>query len=271
VIGYRAGSGDVRVSRHPARASPREVVTNAWRAFRIWRRTRPFWGGLLIIAGASEMLASEQAPLPVVHQIGIRALAGYLTPAFMLLCGLLLWFCPIGRTYHGVVAILLALDSWVTSNLGGFFIGMLIGVVGGALAFGWVTDTEYGPARPSGPPPGQTGPRGQARRPLSRARFRLPAFALELVSELKARPPLRGLWTARQRRRGPRPGEVPVQQALWEPGTGEAGQHMPDSPAGHPRRERADGRLPERLVPLLRRGGDIARLLQARKRQPPRA
>lgn len=143
MVGYRAGSDSGRIDWRPALASVRGYLTAAWHAFRVWRRTRPFWGGLLIMVGAGEMLASQQAPLPVLNQVGIRGLAAYLTPMFMLLCGVLVWFSSIGRTYHSLIAIVLALDSWLTSNLGGFFIGMLISVIGGSLAFGWMTDADY--------------------------------------------------------------------------------------------------------------------------------
>ena len=91
------------------------------------------------------MLVSEQAPLRIVTHIGIQGLAGYLIPAFMLLCGALLWLDPVDRIIYSLLALFLALGSWITSNLGGFFIGMVAGVVGGALAFAWTTEAEHGP------------------------------------------------------------------------------------------------------------------------------
>jgi len=94
-----------------------------------------------MVAGG-EMLVSERAPLQVVTHIGIQGLAGYVIPAFMLLCGTLLWFNPIDRSIHSLVAIFLALGSWITSNLGGYFVGMMVGVAGGALAFAWTTDAK---------------------------------------------------------------------------------------------------------------------------------
>jgi hypothetical protein len=117
------------------------------------------------------MLVSEQAPLPVVTHIGIQGLAGYLIPTFMLLCGVLLWLIPIAWLYHSRLAILLALGSWITSNLGGFFIGMLIGVIGGALAFAWTTDADYGPS-------------GWLH---NKPRLGLPSWALDVISRLKER------------------------------------------------------------------------------------
>lgn len=119
-----------------------------WAAFRHWRRTRPFWGGLLITVGGIEVLFTEKAPLGVVLHVGPQGLAGYLLPAMMILCGLLLWFAPQQRTFYSVLSVLLSLGTWLTSNLGGFLIGMLLGVVGGSLAFGWTPRTGGRPAKP---------------------------------------------------------------------------------------------------------------------------
>jgi hypothetical protein len=99
---------------------------------------------LLVLLGGAEILLSERAPLPVVIHVGIQGLAGYLVPAVLLLCGLLLWFTPEQRTFYSILAVLLSLGSWITSNLGGFFVGMALGLVGGSLAFAW--------ARGNGPP-----------------------------------------------------------------------------------------------------------------------
>ncbi len=123
------------------------------------------------MAGASEMLVSERAPLPVVTHIGIQGLAGYLIPAFILLCGVLLWSMPMAWFYYSLLSILLALTSWITSNLGGFFIGMLIDVVGGSLAFAWTTDADYESS-------------GWLR---GNPRTGLPSWALDVISRLKDR------------------------------------------------------------------------------------
>jgi hypothetical protein len=123
------------------------LLSDARLTFRLWRRTRPFWGGLLVIAGASEILSSEQGPLQLVIHIGIQGLAGYLIPVMLLLCGLLLWFSPAQRNFYSLLAMVLALGSWITSNLGGFFLGMLLGLVGGALAFAWTTGSVPQPLR----------------------------------------------------------------------------------------------------------------------------
>jgi Family of unknown function (DUF6114) len=121
------------------------LLSDARLNFRLWRRTRPFWGGLLAVVGAGEILSSEQGPFQVVIHVGIQGLAGYLIPVMMLLCGVLLWFSPAQRAFYSLLTIVLALGSWITSNLGGFFIGMMLGLVGGALAFAWTTISDSRP------------------------------------------------------------------------------------------------------------------------------
>jgi hypothetical protein len=123
--------------------------------FRHWRRTRPFWGGLLILLGGGEILFSEKAPLKLVLHIGLQGLAGYLLPAVMVLCGALLWFAPAQRTFYSILSVMLSLGTWLTSNLGGFIIGMLLGLIGGSLAFGW-TPRRQQPAAEA--PPVKTAP-----------------------------------------------------------------------------------------------------------------
>ncbi len=117
--------------------------SSQWRtAFRAWRGRRPFLGGVLLTLGGAEILVTMKAPLPVILHIGMQGLAGYLLPTLMLVCGLLIVFNPSQRLFYSVIAVLLSLATWVTSNLGGFFVGLLLGVVGSCMTFGWLPDQE---------------------------------------------------------------------------------------------------------------------------------
>ncbi|MFJ2865660.1 DUF6114 domain-containing protein [Kitasatospora sp. NPDC087314] len=107
---------------------------------RDWRGKRPFWGGLLVFLGGAEILFIERAPLPVILHVGIQGLAGYLVPAVMVVCGLLILFNPAQRLFYSVIGVLASLASWLTSNFGGFLIGMLLGLVGSCLTFGWLPE-----------------------------------------------------------------------------------------------------------------------------------
>ncbi len=127
----------------------------AWRA---WRGRRPFLGGVLMTLGGLEVLATEKASLGVVVHVGMEGLSGYLIPTMLVVCGVLTLVNPAQRMFYSVLGVLLALGSWVTSNLGGFFVGLLLGVAGSCLAFGWLPDQEprargRGRSRRPGPAP----------------------------------------------------------------------------------------------------------------------
>ncbi|KAA2259502.1 hypothetical protein F0L68_21485 [Solihabitans fulvus] len=113
----------------------------AWRAFRDWRRGRPFWAGVfLIISGILILLPPFMSFRLGDMIISIRMLGGVsalLIGVLMFVCALGLWLRPQFRFAAGVVAVLLSLVALVTTNLGGFLVGSLMGIVGGSLATAW--------------------------------------------------------------------------------------------------------------------------------------
>ena len=128
---------DPRTVEAPARA------VTAWQAFRAWRRSRPFWGGLLLVLAGLELLAIPllsvlaHGSVKVVIYIGIGGVFGVLIGGLLVACGLLIWFHPVQRVFYAIAGVLLAVASFVATNLGGFFLGMLLGVTGASLSFGW--------------------------------------------------------------------------------------------------------------------------------------
>lgn len=118
--------------------------------FRRWRRTRPFWGGVFAVLGGLELIAIPLAPLPLVVHQGMAGVASWLIGALLVTAGVLMWAQPAQRSFYGVLAVLLSLASFLTSNFGGFFVGLLLGLVGGALGFAW---SPAVPARPAAPTP----------------------------------------------------------------------------------------------------------------------
>jgi len=115
------------------------------RSFRGWRGQRPFWGGLLTLLGGIPIMYFPYANLTLgsmTIRMSTTAGAGSLIIGVLLVVlGLTLWFQPMSRIFAGVAAILLALVSLVVSNFGGFVIGFLLSLLGGALGISW------GPAR----------------------------------------------------------------------------------------------------------------------------
>jgi hypothetical protein len=106
-------------------------------AWRRWRLSRPFWGGLLVTLSGIEILLAVKAPLPVVLHVGMQGLAGYLVPTIILMCGILMLVSPSQRLFYSIMAAVMCLTSWATSNLGGFMVGLILGLVGSAMAFAW--------------------------------------------------------------------------------------------------------------------------------------
>jgi hypothetical protein len=63
--------------------------------------------------------------------------AGILVGVLVATMGLFLWFTPHLRQVVGIVAVILSIVSLLTSDYGGFGIGLLLGTAGGALGFAW--------------------------------------------------------------------------------------------------------------------------------------
>jgi len=126
-------------------------------SFRVWRRQRPFWAGLLAMLGGLEILMIPLAPLSVVIHQGIAGISGILMGVLMILMGLVMWFQPHLRTIAGIATVLFSLTSFVTSNFGGFLLGMLLGITGGALSFAWAPDESPASSREGATGEGPTG------------------------------------------------------------------------------------------------------------------
>ena len=119
--------------------------------FRRWRRSRPFWGGVWVVAGGVVILLAPLAPLPFLAQQGVAGISGYVVGLLLVTAGLLSWWQAGQRVFLGVAAIVLSLGSFVTSNLGGFGVGMLAGLTGGALLCAWAPVSRQEPPADSLP------------------------------------------------------------------------------------------------------------------------
>ncbi|MFF2652810.1 DUF6114 domain-containing protein [Streptomyces sp. NPDC058045] len=120
-------------------------------SFRGWRGQRPFWGGLLTLLGGIPIMYFPYANLTIgtmTIRMATTAGAGSLIIGVLLVVlGLTMWYQAHSRIFAGVAAILLALVSLVVSNFGGFGIGFLPALVGGALGIAWApggTEAEAG-------------------------------------------------------------------------------------------------------------------------------
>ncbi|MFE5736290.1 DUF6114 domain-containing protein [Streptomyces celluloflavus] len=136
----------------------RDTRPGAWRRWRRWRKGRPFWGGLAAVIAGAEICAIPLAPLKIMLQQGIAGIPSVLMGLVMILMGLSAWFAPHYRGLAGILTVLCAMASLVMSNLGGFLIGTVIGILGGAMIFAWRPVPAPEPAAAAGSadaPPGE--------------------------------------------------------------------------------------------------------------------
>ncbi|MGW9173748.1 DUF6114 domain-containing protein [Streptomyces decoyicus] len=120
--------------------------------WRRWRKGRPFWGGLAAVIAGAEICAIPLAPLKIMLQQGIAGIPSVLMGLVMIVMGLSAWFAPHYRGLAGVLTVLCAAAALVMSNLGGFLIGTVIGILGGSMIFAWqpVVPAEPEPAATPG-------------------------------------------------------------------------------------------------------------------------
>ncbi|MCM2411625.1 DUF6114 domain-containing protein [Streptomyces sp. RKAG290] len=111
------------------------------RRFRTWRGNRPFWAGLFTILGGVPIAYFPYANMHLGNMtlaMSTTAGAGSLIIGILLITlGLTMWFHHIVKVFAGVAAILLALISIPVANIGGFLIGFLFSLIGGALSISW--------------------------------------------------------------------------------------------------------------------------------------
>ncbi|MGW7101282.1 DUF6114 domain-containing protein [Streptomyces sp. NPDC054838] len=158
----------------PVRAADDAWLTVVYYRFRAWRGGRPFWAGLFTLIGGFPIAYFPYADLRlgnITIAMATTAGAGSLIIGILLMTlGVALWFQQGIRVFAGVASILLALVSLPVSNLGGFFIGFLFSLLGGALALSWAPDRpaepeedgvpDHAQAYADAPMGGVPGPRG---------------------------------------------------------------------------------------------------------------
>jgi hypothetical protein len=106
------------------------------------------------------MLLLYRAAIKVTLHMGLYGIAGYAVPVMLVVLGLLLIFDPQHRLFYSVLSLLFAVASWMTSNLGGFLLGMLIAMVGACLAFGWM-ESQQPAEEPATRTEAENAPQGQ--------------------------------------------------------------------------------------------------------------
>ncbi|MCX4986986.1 DUF6114 domain-containing protein [Streptomyces sp. NBC_00572] len=121
-------------------ADPAARTRGARAAFRRWRRTRPFWATVWTALGGFVIFFLPMAPLGKILQVGVGGIAGMAGGVVLMAMALLMLLLPSQRHTAGVIAVIAGVASFPLSNLGGLFVGMVLSVLGGSMAFAWLPE-----------------------------------------------------------------------------------------------------------------------------------
>ena len=113
------------------------------RPFRRWRRGRPFFAGLSIAFAGLDIWYWPHSSVGKMLSMGLPGISSIFIAIFLVIFAVTVWFFPTYRVFSGIAAIMLALLSLVATNLGGFFIGFLCGMLGGAFAVAWTPRADF--------------------------------------------------------------------------------------------------------------------------------
>lgn len=117
--------------------SRREQLHRVRVLFSLWRKLRPFWGGVLMVVGAALIaILPLQFEQLLMFTAGSFTSKGVLFAILVLLCGLSALVFPELSSVVGGLGMLLSTLS-LFGALGGFVIGALLAGVGGLLVFAW--------------------------------------------------------------------------------------------------------------------------------------
>jgi len=107
-----------------------------WQTFRHWRRRRPFWGATLLLLSGVIILWIPAHLYEISLVPGNAVFAGFFLGGMVLLMGILAYAMPRLSTLLGIIGMFSAILS-IMGALGGFLIGTILGIIGGALCIAW--------------------------------------------------------------------------------------------------------------------------------------
>jgi hypothetical protein len=111
--------------------SPQLVALHAWSG------QRPWLGGAVTTLSGLAIAVLPNKGFTLVVLPGVAGLSGFVLGGLIIACGMFMLFSPQLHGFLGIAAVLLSLVSFVTTNIGGYVIGLLLGIIGGSLGFAW--------------------------------------------------------------------------------------------------------------------------------------
>jgi len=106
-----------------------------------------------VLAGVEIYATSQQSIGDMEIKIGPGGMAAYVIPLMLVVGGLLAWFTPAQRHFYGIVIPAVSVYALVEINFGGWVVGTVLGMAGGALIFAWAENKDQPVAEDGEPEP----------------------------------------------------------------------------------------------------------------------
>lgn len=114
-----------------------------WHGFARFRRTRPFWGCVILATGGYFVMQPLLgASMSLIMHMGMGGAAPYLLGGGMVAAATVSFVAPAQRHFPAIMAAAFSVASLPLANLGGWLIGMILGIVGSGLVFAWTPYSE---------------------------------------------------------------------------------------------------------------------------------
>ncbi len=127
-----------RGARRAERPTDQDGTLRRWAsAFARWRRTRPFWGGIVLALGGWFVITPVLASYEAVVAMGGGGMIAYVLGGGMIAAAVVAVISPAQRHFPAIMGVIFAVASLAMANLGGWLVGMLLGIVGGSMVFAW--------------------------------------------------------------------------------------------------------------------------------------
>ena len=121
----------------------REALLAGMDRFTRFRRTRPFWGVVALLAGAYFVgVPIVSGGFAFLADMGAPAIIGVMLALGMAAAALVSLVMPPQRHFPAILAAILSVASLPLSNLGGWIIGMVLGIAGSTMIFAWTPYTD---------------------------------------------------------------------------------------------------------------------------------
>ncbi|UDY23199.1 DUF6114 domain-containing protein [Nocardioides sp. Kera G14] len=126
------------VESSAATPAKKSFTSRAWARFAHFRRTRPFWGAILLAWGAymigNPVFGSSFAAYA---NVGVRSIVPVLITIGLLAAAGVAMFLPSQRHFPAIMATALAVAALPLANLGGLIIGTVVSIIGAGMVFAW--------------------------------------------------------------------------------------------------------------------------------------